>query len=182
MYFKLLLLALLFTFSGCEDKSSITEEDISTPQKAVNQNLFQLKDINGKVHEAKKTKEGIQVEGFEGKVVLLDFWATWCPPCRAEIPHLANLQKKYHDQFAVLALLMEEDKKNSDLQEFKDEFGINYTIFNGPENYRLSDALGGIKSLPTMIIYDPKGKYFNHYLGAIPEEMIEKDIQRALGQ
>lgn len=174
---------ILLLLAGCEEKATITEESISQAsdsKTAVNPNLFSLSDIQGNAYPMEKKEKGVAIEGYEGKVVLLNFFATWCPPCRAEIPHLINLQERYQEDFAILAVLMEQDKDNKDLQEFSDSFGVTYPILNGSENYRLADALGGVRSLPTMIMYDRQGNYFTHYLGAVPEEMIEADIKRAM--
>ena len=75
---------------------------------------------------------------------------------------------------------MEDNKEDITIQKFEKLMQINYPIANSPENFLLSDALGGIKSLPTTVMYDKRGNYFTHYVGAVPQEMIEADIQRAL--
>jgi len=77
-------------------------------------------------------------------------------------------------------VLMEENKDNLELDDFIKEFKINYPVLNSKENFFLSQALGGIRSLPTIVIYDKNGAYFTHYLGAAPEEMLESAIEKAL--
>ena len=78
--------------------------------------------------------------------------------------------------------LMEEDKDNQEVIDFSKEHQINFPVLNSKENFLLSQALGGIRSLPTLVMYDKTGNYFIHYTGAAPEEMIESDIKKALAK
>lgn len=75
---------------------------------------------------------------------------------------------------------MEDSKTKDEIQKFIDTFDINFKIAISNENQKLAKALGGVKSIPFMILYDPQGNYFTHYVGAVPEEMIEFDIKRAM--
>ncbi len=190
------LLGSLLLFSGCERKKEHPQknQESSVQQKAVQQKAVQenaakekeapstitLHTTNGEDILLTATPKGIIFKGYEGKIVLLDFFATWCPPCRAEIPHLADIQKAYKGKVQIIGILMEENKDDLEIQQFEEDMGINYPVTNSPANFALADALGGIRSLPTMVMYDTNGDYFTHYVGAAPQEMIEADIQRAL--
>ncbi len=184
------LLATLLLFSGCERKAkqeheqqnAKTEKSAQTQQeqKEEGPSTIMLHTTDGNEILLTATPKGIIFKGYEGKVVLLDFFATWCPPCRAEIPHLADIQNAYKGQVQIIGILMEENKDDLEIQKFEQEFGMNFPVANSPENFILSDALGGIRSLPTMVMYDTNGDYFTHYVGAAPQEMIEADIQKAL--
>ncbi len=182
------LLAILLIFTACEKKETSTKtqssqtqtEKASAASKAVNK--LTMKATDGTIFTLSPTQDGIRFEGLEQKVVLLDFFATWCPPCRAEMPHLANLQTKYKGKVQILSVLMEEEKDNSEVIAFAKEYQLNFPILNSKENFMLSQALGGIRSLPTLVMYDKEGNYFTHYVGAAPEEMIEADIQKALAK
>ncbi len=173
-------------FSGCErkNKKEQTTQESTKVQKEKTQaqepSTITLHTTSGKDILLTATPKGIIFGGYEGKVVLLDFFATWCPPCRAEIPHLADMQKAFKDQVQIIGILMEENKQDIEIQKFEEDLGINFPVSNTPANFALSDALGGIKSLPTMVMYDKHGDYFTHYVGAAPQEMIEADINRAL--
>lgn len=165
-----------FLFAACGDKemdgSAVYVEKTATILKTTtNTNIT----IN---------KEGQIVTSpeFAGKALLIDFWATWCPPCKATIPHLVNLQKKYPDTLAVVGVVLEENKAIDELNAFANNFNINYPITNSNTNFDLAQAFGGIRSIPTMFLYSQKGKLINMYQGAVPEEMIESDIQRALAE
>ena len=126
------------------------------------------------------TEDGIKFPDYPNKIILLDFFATWCPPCRAAIPHLNSLQSKHKDDIQVIAILMEEHKDNSEVERFITKHNVSFPISNSKENFILSQALGGIRSLPTMVMYDKNGKYHTHYVGVAPEEMIDADIKKAL--
>jgi thiol-disulfide isomerase/thioredoxin len=180
----LILLTLLAT--GCEKKETPptkneTKINKEAPAKTA-ANILTLTATDGKTFKLEATENGIKFDGLENQVVLLDFFATWCPPCRAEMPHLVNLQNKYNGKIQILSVLMEEDKDNAEAIAFGEEYHLNFPILNSKENFFLSQALGGIRSLPTLVMYDKSGNYFTHYTGAAPEEMIEADIKKALAK
>ncbi len=180
------LLTLALFFAACDEKKEpVKTTTKSQEKKTVSKkasNSLTLTDTEGKSYTLQATESGIIFQGMENKIVILDFFATWCPPCRAEMPHLVNLQKKYAGKIQILSILMEEEKDNQDVIAFAKEHNLNFPILNSKENFLLSQALGGIRSLPTLVIYDKKGEYFQHYVGAAPEEMIESDIKRALAK
>jgi len=185
----LLISSLLFTACNKKDETTKNSEQKSsraaetktvTETKKGVSNIINLKTTDDETIKLTATTNGILFDKYKGKVVLLDFFATWCPPCRAEIPHLVDIQKSLKDNVQIIGVLMEESKSNDDINEFISTYNMNFPITNSKENFMLSDALGGIKSLPTMVMYDSNGDYFTHYVGAAPQEMIETDIQKAL--
>ena len=121
----------------------------------------------------------IKIEGVSDKLIILEFFTTWCPPCKAQIPHLINLQKRYKDKLQIISILLESDKSSEEIKSFINYYGINYTVSTANNNHLLSQEFS-IPSIPTMIMYDKNGKYFTHYIGAVPEEMIEADINRVV--
>ncbi len=186
------LLSLLLFSTGCEKKEQPAQKEKkevtakSRSQTAAREqeepSTITLHTTSGENIVLTATPKGIIFGGYEGKVVLLDFFATWCPPCRAELPHLADIQSAYKGKVQIIGILMEENKDDLEIQKFEKEMGINFPVANSPANFALSQALGGIRSLPTMVMYDTKGDYFTHYVGAAPQEMIEADIQRAINK
>ena len=166
----------LFLLSGCGDSKQ--EEDMNA---LVAKNSYTLKDIQDNVFKITKTGKEFHVEGLEDKIVLLDLFATWCPPCRASAKNLSDLQTKYKDDMKVIGVLVEEDKDKAYVKKFADKYGANYSISNAKDNQKLSRAIASATGvgqgfpIPLMVMYY-KGKYINHYVGAIPEEMIESDI------
>ncbi len=181
------LLAATLILTGCGKKSESPkkeqtgqEQNRSAEQQAPS--TITLHTTGGEDIVLTATPKGIIFGGYEGKAVLLDFFATWCPPCRAELPHLADIQSAYKGKVQIIGILMEENKDDLEVQQFEKEMRINFPVANSPANFDLSAALGGIRSLPTMVLYDTRGDYFTHYVGAAPQEMIEADIQRALNR
>ncbi len=177
-----LILLTFFTFNGCGKKEeSKPKESVETTQKVEKQkNIINLETTDGEIIKLTALENGINFEKYKGKIVLLVFFATWCPPCISEIPHLNDIQTSYSDKVQIISILMEESKTNAQIENFIQNHKIVYPITNSKENFRLSDVLGGIRSLPTMVIYDKNGDYFYHFTGAVPQEMIEDVIQKAL--
>jgi len=179
-----LILLTFFTFNGCgkKEESKINESVETTPKVEEQANVINLKTTDGQIIKLTALDNGIDFESYKNKIVLLSFFATWCGPCKTEIPHLNNIQTSYKDKIQIIGVLLEESKTNSQMENFIQNFNIIYPITNSRENFRLSDALGGIRSLPTMVMYDKNGEYFTHFVGAVPQEMIEKEIQKALAK
>src|SRR5690242_2478146 len=92
---------------------------------------------------------------FKGKVVILDFWATWCPPCRAEIPGLIELQKQYGKQgLAVIGVSVDQDGASA-VKAFAQKFGMNYPVLLADP--KVVQAYGGIEAIPTTFVIDRAG-------------------------
>lgn len=139
----------------------VKNPDVAPPLK--------VNDLNGKP---------ISLDELKGKIVLLNFWATWCGPCRAEIPDLIDLQKKYKDQFAIVALATDED--DSDLvKKFSQKAGINYRV--GMSTDELREAYGGIPALPTSFVIDPQGRVVQKHVGLNDPSIYELEVRALLG-
>ena len=95
-------------------------------------------------------------------------------------PKTKWLQEKYKDNFVIISVLLEENKSNEEINSFVKYNNINYIITNGIDNFKLAQSAGGVKNIPLMFLYDKNGKYSTHYVGAIPEEMIDADIKKVL--
>lgn len=180
---KILLTAILaiFIFTGCNDKEVVKiekETKKETPQKTPKG--ITLVDTSGTNIKVKNIENGFIFEGHEDKIVLLNFFTTWCPPCKAEIPHLNSLQEKYKNDIKIISILLEEHKSSEDIISFINSNNIEFTISNSKDNFKLANEVGGVQRIPLMFIYDKSGKYSNHYTGVVPQEMIEADINKLL--
>ncbi len=173
LFLSILFVSLVFT--GCE-KKELASDMISvkgvTTEVALNTN-------SGKTIKATRSNDGFTFSGYEGKAVLLGFFATWCPPCKAEIPHLIALNDKYKDKFAVIAVLVEKDKPKAELDAFIAENKIDYEVAVSPSNESMINAVGGIRGIPNMFLFTSDGRLIAHYPGAVPQEMIEDDLKKA---
>ncbi len=190
-----LLLVNILIFGGCEKakKENPTKKSDNTTQVNSKDNLpktenadmteeITLHGVDGEKVTFVKKGDNVKLKDNDNKVILLDFFATWCPPCKAEIPHLNNLQKRYKKELKVISILLEDGKPDIEIKNFIKFNHINYTITNGGSNFTFSNMLGGISKIPFMILYDKNGEKVTSYLGAVPEEMIESDIKKAVGK
>lgn len=153
----------------------------------VSTNEFVLTELNNSQFVARKTKTGFTIEGAQGKAVLLNVFATWCPPCQAEATHLTSLQEKFKDKLLIIGITVEERIESAKLESFRGEFNAQYPIVNSPENRRFITALakelniGRNFGIPLMALYKD-GNLINYYQGAVEEEFLESDIKKALGE
>jgi cytochrome c biogenesis protein CcmG/thiol:disulfide interchange protein DsbE len=126
------------------------------------------------------TTEGktLKLSSLRGKVVIVDFWATWCGPCRKGIPDLIELKKKYGKQgFEVIGVSVDTETKDQVIPFIK-ENGINYPVVYGDMN--VYQQYGGIRSIPTTVVIDKKGKIIASYEGLMPIETYETHIKKLL--
>ena len=127
--------------------------------------VWELSDVEGK---------SISSTNYAGKVVLLTFWATWCPPCRLEVPGLISLQKKFEkSDFTVVGISLDETGPKA-VQPFLREFGINYPVLLG--NEKVVGDFGGLQGIPTTYVIDRQGTIVAGFLGLTPEADLEKSI------
>lgn len=127
---------------------------------------------------------------FDGKVVLVDIWGTWCPPCRESVPQLVEWQKAYRDDgLAVVGIAFEHeddaDARRSNVREFAEQFDVNYTVLDGGFIYEVEDALPaleGFQGFPTMIIIGRDGKVAHANTVLYPDEKatIHREVKKAL--
>ena len=129
---------------------------------------FTLQDISG---------SPMNLANYHGKVVLLDFWATWCTPCRAEIPHFIDYQNKYAAQgLQVLGISMDDDAKP--VQAFYNELKMNYPVAMGSS--QLADSYGGVLGLPVTFLIGRDGRIAKKYVGAADMAVVEKEMTALL--
>ena len=140
---------------------------IATPGQTANLN-FTLKDVGGK---------DVALSSFAGKVILLNFYATWCGPCRVETPDLVKLQQAHPDDLAVVGILILDDNV-AGVPAFAKEFGITYPLLDGNGRDDLEDAYGPMDFLPRSIVIGRDGKIAAIHEGATLRPTFEKDLQR----
>ncbi len=120
----------------------------------------------------------VRLSDFKGKVVLLDFWATWCAPCREEIPELIQLQRQYAGkEFTVLGVALDEEGA-AVVKPVVQELGANYPVVIG--NLQVAAAYGGIEALPTTFLIGRNGKILKTYVGSREKSRFQQDILSAL--
>ena len=130
---------------------------------------FLVNDLDGKV---------ISTADFGGKVVLLNFWATGCPPCRDEIPEMIELASRYKDRLEIIGVSMDTDPPER-VREFAKEMGINYPVIMGDRTF--SSEYGGIPVLPTTFEVNTEGRIVQKHAGLYPISVYDDEIRALLG-
>jgi cytochrome c biogenesis protein CcmG/thiol:disulfide interchange protein DsbE len=144
---------------GCTSKSN---------QPATASSDFTLQDIDGKE---------ITLSDYKGKVVVLEFWATWCPPCRASVPGLIKLNETYKDKgLVVLAVSMDEGGWD-EVKSFMKKNKINYSVLKGTEDVAVQYQ---VRSIPMVIVLNKEGRISKQYIGFGNDNELEKDIKAYL--
>ncbi len=130
---------------------------------------FTLKDMNG---------ADVELDSFEGKVVLINFWATWCTPCKAEIPDLVAMQEKYKDDFVVLGISVDDTAEQ--IKPYAVEYKVNYPMLVGNKRLDVQDALGPLGAVPVSILVDREGIIALKHTGIFTREQLETEIRSLL--
>ena len=192
----ILFIGSLLLISGCNAKNEIRNQESGIgdqeKQKIEAENTlkndrrdeamapdFKLATISG---------EEFKLSNYKGKVVMLNFWGTWCPPCRKEIPDLINLQKKYNKDGLEIVGITLNSGSAKEIQKFADKKQINYTIltdFGNDETHTVTNLYGQtlgqpISSIPTTLIIDREGYIVKGYLGPRSEEVFYNDLKEYL--
>ncbi len=132
---------------------------------------FSLEDAKG---------EDVKLAGYQGKVVLLNFWATWCEPCNLEIPWFIDFDRKYRDQgLAILGVSMDESGWNA-VRPFIHAKNMNYPVMLASR--QMAEQYGGVDALPTTFIIDRSGNVAAKYIGVPNRSTYEAKIQQLLGE
>jgi thiol-disulfide isomerase/thioredoxin len=158
--------ALAFLVTACGSTSGPGAKP-GQPQPAPE---FALKDLSGKT---------VRLSDSAGRVRLIDFWATWCPPCREAIPHLNELHADYEkDGLSIIGISMDDDADEL-VPPFVEKYRIHYTMLVG--NEAVAEAFGGVFGLPTTILVDRSGNVAETWVGGIPKKVIEERVRTLLG-
>jgi thiol-disulfide isomerase/thioredoxin len=157
---------------GAKKDAEAPAPDMPEPQKGSAAPDFSLKSLpDGKE---------IQLSSLRGKAVVVNFWATWCEPCKIEMPSLVDLQKKYGPQGLQIVGVAMDDADDKEISSFARKMGVNYLVLRGTE--KVGDLYGGIDRLPMTYYLDRSGKVVDETMGMAGQATLEDAIKRALAQ
>jgi cytochrome c biogenesis protein CcmG, thiol:disulfide interchange protein DsbE len=163
-------------FSGCK-MTVPAAGSASKPAALADEPNVTFKDLQGK---------DVTLASFKGKVVLVNFWGTWCEPCRGEIPILIGMQQKYSPKgFTLLGAATNDEEKTVDAFIHNTQFNVggqqmtmNYPIVMGSDD--ISDKFGGLLGMPTSFLITRDGKIAKRYIGSLNENQVVKDVESQL--
>ena len=125
------------------------------------------------------TGESLSLSSFRGKVVLLNFWATWCGPCKIEMSWLVDLQEEYGPQgLQIIGISLDDDATKVEIGEFADTMRTNYPILIG--NKKVAEAYGGVPAMPESFFIGQDGKIFDRIIGLKSKTEIKTSIRKAM--
>src|SRR5579863_4122154 len=122
--------------------------------------------------------EFISTAQWHGKVILVNFWATWCPPCREEIPALIHLQDQYKDRLQIIGISMDDEDDAENVAKFAKKAGINYPIVMA--SHDMIAEYGGVPALPTSFVVNPAGGVVQKHVGLHDPAEYEAEVRALL--
>ncbi len=158
-----IILLIPVIISGC----TVKEEEARKP--AVD---FSIPDLEGKL---------VKLSDYKGQIVMINFWATWCSPCREEIPHFVEFQKKYGPEgFTILGLTIDTIDPE-EVKEFAVEYKMNYPIlYLGKQSKQVQKDYGNFRGIPTSFLIDRDGLIIRQVTGLMKKSFWDKEIRTAL--
>lgn len=172
------IIVILFIVNNTRDDAPETSNSQIYPPSSVDEKIqmpesrkpafdFALNSLDGKK---------VKLSDYKGKIVIVDFWATWCAPCRKGIPDLIELQNEFKD-IQVIGISVDQNPMEV-VPDFVKEFKINYPILLSDSN--VLQQYGGIEAIPTSFVVSKDGKIINKYVGLYPKSTYEKIIREEL--
>jgi peroxiredoxin len=146
--------------------------DEETDAKATGKNApldYTVKDMNG---------ANVRLSSYKGRIILLNFWATWCEPCKEEIPDLITLQEQYKNDIVVLGFSIDDSAEK--LREYAAKYQMNYPVLVGAGHENIQEAYGPMWGVPVTVIIDRDGKIAKKQSGIRTRAQFEKEIKRLL--
>ena len=170
-----LIIMLAFSINTfCTDKNDNKIKSSTTENKVVNPDENKAPDFTLKSFDGKTVK----LSDYKGKVIIIDFWATWCPPCRKGIPDLISIQNDYKNDVVIIGISLDGEKTLKDVPGFVKSYAINYPIVYGDD--KVVAAYGGIEGIPTAFVVDRKGNIVDKHVGLVPKDTYVNKIKELL--
>lgn len=191
LYFSIVF-GICCVFLGCEKQEKTQQNTTLEPKRITHTTLeanngekLTFKNVLTQNALPKDAFKDLQVISENANIKILVFFTTWCDPCRGILPHLENLSNQFGDSIAFFLipvddLVGEVENFKGTLQVFSEKNMLNLPLIADAKRAQLFQMLNGLEGVPLIVLYDAKGAYVAHYLGAIPEEMLEFDLTQLI--
>lgn len=173
-------------FIGCESKPQkaqevqVTKVEEKKEKEILKSAKYTLTTTTGEKISFEVSDGVLFSKELNGKMVLINFWATWCKPCIKEMPAFTYLQEKYKNDFTIIGVLFEKEKDQKELEDFMKKYNVNFPVTVGDENFILGKAFDDIKMIPESFLYNKDGFFVEKFLGEIKKSKLESYIHTSI--
>lgn len=179
----LINISILTLFLTACDSSSSTATEVKSVTNTTNStkmiqstSTFNLSSTTGEHFSLELFNDVLLSKQLQNKIVLINFWAPWCPPCVKEIPALVKIQEKYKQDLIILGVLFDKNPKIDELNTFMKENKVNFPVTIGGDNFKLATAINNIQQIPESFLFNQDGILVKKFIGAVNEEKLEAFI------
>lgn len=178
IYFLCLTIIAVVFLSGCEQSQTKKAQVVEVKQDAASQQqMVKLTTLEGKTIELSFSNNVLVSKDLNGKITLINFFATWCPPCIEEIPTFNKLYREYKDVFEIVGVLYEKDKSKEEILSFIKEHNIEFPVTLGDENFVAAKMFNDVKKIPESFLFSKEGFLFEKYVGIVNEKVLEEYLK-----
>lgn len=172
--FLILFMVLSFSAFSCSKEKTkenspsnnqMQEQQVTNQSSKMKAPDFTLTSTSGKM---------INLSDYKGKIVILDFWATWCGPCRMGVPDLVDIQKEFKNKVVVIGISLDDQRTMNNIKPFMKQYGINYPIVYGTNKVVMD--YGNIQAIPTSFVIDKNGYIVDQNIGLVPKSKFVNKI------
>ena len=177
------LLALLF-LTSCSDSSNneaaveVSFDEKKEKKREIKNEKFTLLTTKGEKIDIEMLGNSLISKQLNGKVVLINFWATWCPPCIKEMPLFNEMYEKYGDKFEIIAVLYERNKDPKELEAFLTKHKIKFPVTVSSSNFDFAKRIGNVQRIPESFLYSKDGIFIERFVGIVDEVVLKWNIEQ----
>jgi len=172
----LALTGMLF-FSACEQSQTKKAQVVEIKESTSAQQSVTLTTLDNKSLELSFSNNVLVSKDLNGKITLINFFATWCPPCIEEIPTFNKLYEEHRDTFEIVGVLYEKDKSKEEILAFVKEHKIQFPVTLGEDNFVAAKMFDDVKKIPESFLFSKEGFLFEKYVGVVNEKILEEYLK-----
>ncbi len=176
-YAIILAFAGMFFLSACEQSQTKKAQVVEVKESVPTQQSVTLTTLEDKHLELSFSNNVLVSKDLNGKITLINFFATWCPPCIEEIPVFNKLYEEHRDTFEIVGVLYEKDKSKEEILAFVKEHNIQFPVTLGEENFTAAKMFDDVKKIPESFLFSKEGFLFEKYVGVVNEKILEEYLK-----